>query len=172
MLLVDEDGSTPSVLAEDLARVGAQVSRSHDPEEAIRLLQREPVPSLVVVDLRMRSMKAWGFLREKSREARTAGVPTVLVAAPVTEGAVFDARAAGVIGHVDGRAGAEDVLRFRDQQSRRRVADGQLLRAWYRSDLLGELSEALADALELRDAGARGARARSIVRRMVRDSNA
>ncbi len=140
----DDSGS---VLADDLARAGARVTRAHDATEAIACLDHE-APTLVVVDLRMSRMQAWAFLREKGRTGAGARVPTVLLQAPATRGTALAARAAGVVGHVEAHAGASAVLRFRDR-TQRRATDAQLVRAWYRSDLLAELSEALGNTLEL-----------------------
>jgi signal transduction histidine kinase len=147
VLFVDAGDGDNATLVSELIESGARVTCTHEPSEAMASFATE-APSLVVVDLRMPRMKAWAFLREKGRSVRAAAVPTVLLQAPATRATDVAARAAGIVGHIEPEDGAGAVLRFRNR-STRRAADVQLLRAWYRSDLLAELSEALGNALEL-----------------------
>jgi CheY-like chemotaxis protein len=79
-LVVDDDADTRASLAELLADHGFQVLAVEDGQKAVDLLEREPTPDVVVLDLWMPVMDGWTVAkRVMARELPS--VPIIVVTA-------------------------------------------------------------------------------------------
>ena len=76
ILIVDDDPMVTKTVAAVLARPGRRLVICHDPEEALRVLEREPV-DLVLTDRRMPNMSGHELVEAVHR--RAPGVPCVML---------------------------------------------------------------------------------------------
>jgi CheY-like chemotaxis protein len=81
ILLIEDDQDALEALGELLESRGYAVLSARDGAEALQLLERSPLPRLIVLDLLMPTMDGWEFrLRQKS-DPRIADIPVVVVSA-------------------------------------------------------------------------------------------
>lgn len=90
VLFVEDDRSLATLLAETAHIVGCKAIIAHDGEEALALLRwLDPLPRLVMADVRMRPMDGIAFIRALRAEPRWQGITIVS-----TSGQASDAEAA------------------------------------------------------------------------------
>src|SRR5207244_5336255 len=94
ILVVDDDEDTRSLYAECLALNGYDVSHATDGREALELAFAEP-PAAVVMDLDMPVMDGLTATHRLKRDARTLGVPVIVVTGSDRSEERERARAAG-----------------------------------------------------------------------------
>ena len=94
VLIVDDDTDILDALAELLAAHAVRVETAPSGFAALETLQRNPLPSLVLLDIRMPGMSGWDVYTWMQRDPTTAGVPVVIISG---EGQTpSEARARGV----------------------------------------------------------------------------
>ena len=81
ILVVDDDYNTRSGLAAILDCEGYRVSTAANGLEAIELLQEEPQPSLILLDLMMPVMDGVEFRKHQQEDPRWAKIPVVCLSA-------------------------------------------------------------------------------------------
>ncbi len=80
VLIVDDDADTRSALSELLVGEGYQVVTAGNGQEALVCLrQMHAPPAVILLDLVMPVMDGWAFLSERTRDARIAGTPVILI---------------------------------------------------------------------------------------------
>jgi DNA-binding response OmpR family regulator len=85
VLVVEDDAAIAALIAHNLERSGYRVTIAADGIEALRRL-RQSAPDLVVLDLLLPLRSGWQVLREmRTRGARLASVPVLLVTALACE---------------------------------------------------------------------------------------
>ncbi len=81
VLVVEDDADLREAIRQVLEEEGYRVRSAADGEEALRILESEEVPCLILLDLMMPGMNGWEFLERKSRDERLGGCPVVVVSA-------------------------------------------------------------------------------------------
>jgi CheY-like chemotaxis protein len=94
-LLVDDDEDVLDALGTLLESHGVTVTRASSAFAALKILQDDPAPCLVLLDIRMPGMSGWDLWAWMQREPLTAAIPVVMISG---EGqGRDDARARGVV---------------------------------------------------------------------------
>lgn len=96
ILVVDDDESHRTLLAELLGDTGYEVLQAKNGREALDLLEHE-LPALVLLDLRMPVMSGWGLLDALRKLPRAASVPILIISA---YGFEWEAELVGAAGYV------------------------------------------------------------------------
>lgn len=84
VLVVEDDDDLREVVTQTLQRNGYVTLSARDGEEALELLQRDPLPALVLLDLMMPRMSGWEFRRRQLADQRLARLPVVVMTATQT----------------------------------------------------------------------------------------
>lgn len=80
VLAIDDDENLLFVLRQTLESEGHEVVVASDGGEALELLRNlEPLPALIVSDLRMDPVDGREFLRRKSQDPRISCIPVIIV---------------------------------------------------------------------------------------------
>lgn len=81
VLIVDDDAFARETLGRLLEGDGYNVATAANGGEALRHLQREPRPGLIVLDLMMPRVDGFAFAKEQQRHPELAGIPVIVVSA-------------------------------------------------------------------------------------------
>lgn len=81
VLIVEDDEGVRQSLGDVLRQEGYVVETACDGEEALERLQREPLPSLIVLDLMMPGMDGVAFRSRQLSDERIAGIPVIVISA-------------------------------------------------------------------------------------------
>ncbi len=108
ILVVDDDPLTRQALGMILDTAGYATRAASDGQEALDVLQRGPLPALIVLDLLMPGMDGWHFRREQRRDAALATIPVVVCSG--TGDADLHAAALGAAGFLDKPIDADQLL--------------------------------------------------------------
>ncbi|HKI31347.1 MAG TPA: response regulator [Gemmataceae bacterium] len=81
VLVVDDDWQTRYALRMALEAAGYAVREAANGEDALRLLQREPLPDVILLDMVMPVMNGWEFRQQQAREPLLANIPVVVFSA-------------------------------------------------------------------------------------------
>ena len=81
ILVVEDDESLSEVVAPLLTDEGYQVSFAENGREALRQLQTEPLPNIILLDLKMPVMDGWQFRRVQKDDPRLGLIPVVVTSA-------------------------------------------------------------------------------------------
>lgn len=81
MLLVEDDEANREALVEFLRDEGYQVLAAENGARALELLREGAAPGLILLDLMMPVLNAWGFRDEQRRDPALAGIPVILFSA-------------------------------------------------------------------------------------------
>jgi CheY-like chemotaxis protein len=81
VLIVEDDPDALEALGDLLDSHGYAVASARNGAEALELLGRSPLPSLIVLDLLMPTMDGWEFRRRQKNDPRIAHIPVIVVSA-------------------------------------------------------------------------------------------
>lgn len=84
LLLVEDDASVRTSLAENLVEEGYAVATADNGEAALNLLRLGAAPSVILLDLMMPGMDGWTFRVEQKKDARLANIPVIVLSADST----------------------------------------------------------------------------------------
>ena len=79
VLIVDDDTDILEALGELLRTHGVGVQTVPSAFAALSTLANDPIPGLVLLDLRMPGMSGWQLFDWMQREPTTAGIPVVII---------------------------------------------------------------------------------------------
>ncbi|HET9795395.1 MAG TPA: response regulator [Thermoanaerobaculia bacterium] len=79
ILAIDDDADFREGLTDVLDELGYRVRTASNGKEALETLRREPVPDVILLDLRMPEMDGRAFRRELAGDERLAEIPLVIV---------------------------------------------------------------------------------------------
>lgn len=96
VLVVDDDESHRTLLADVLGDVGYEVRQARNGREALDVLEVD-LPDLVLLDLRMPVMSGWGLLEALRKLPRAASVPILIISA---YGFEWEAELVGAAGYI------------------------------------------------------------------------
>lgn len=88
VLIIDDQTAIVQLLEEFLSNEGYDVEAITDSVEALRRLQRSPVPDLLVLDLMMPQVTGWEVLEALRSDPATAEVPVIVLTAAPRQGLV------------------------------------------------------------------------------------
>jgi CheY-like chemotaxis protein len=103
VLIVDDDPKAVEIVAVRLRGMASEFLRAYGGKEAVEIAFRE-LPDLIVLDLMMPEMDGFEVVEALNADARTAGIPIVIVTASTAAPAELE-RLKGVVKAVIGKAG-------------------------------------------------------------------
>jgi len=80
VLVVDDETDVLLLCRVNLEFEGYQVTEASNGEDALRIAREDP-PEVILLDVMMPKMDGWQVLRELKSDARTAGIPIVMLTA-------------------------------------------------------------------------------------------
>lgn len=81
VLIIEDDEGVRDSLAELLTEEGYDVKVASEGSEALALMQEEPLPSLILLDLMMPTMNGGEFRKRQLSDPRLASIPVIVVSA-------------------------------------------------------------------------------------------
>src|SRR5688572_27944123 len=81
VLVVEDEDDTAELIVEILSDAAYQVERAGDGRAALERLERDPLPSVILLDLHMPVMDGWEFRERQRASRRCAEVPVIVVSA-------------------------------------------------------------------------------------------
>src|SRR4051794_32237552 len=79
VMIVEDDLYTRNTLTLILESEGYEVLQAANGREALNLLLTQPLPQIILLDLRMPVMNGWEFRQRQRQDARLAGIPVVVI---------------------------------------------------------------------------------------------
>ena len=79
MLVVDDEPSVRALYVDALEESGHQVDVAADGVAALQKLRSEPIPCVVLADVRMPHMDGWDLSREVARDPQLSSLPVVVL---------------------------------------------------------------------------------------------
>jgi two-component system response regulator MprA len=86
LLLIEDDFALRAHLAELLMQEGYYVGCAADGEEAIRRLQREPLPAAILLDIMLPRVNGVAFREAQMRTSALRSIPTIAITSIVDSG--------------------------------------------------------------------------------------
>jgi CheY-like chemotaxis protein len=96
LLIVDDDESHRTLLADFLEQLGYRTRQAKDGREALDKMEEE-LPEAVLLDLRMPVMSGWGLLDALKKMPRAKNLPIIIISA---YGFEWEAELVGASGYV------------------------------------------------------------------------
>jgi CheY-like chemotaxis protein len=81
ILVVDDDEGVRGLIVDVLSAEGFAVREAENGQHALELLRSAPLPSLIVLDLKMPVLDGYGLLRIRAAEGDLRSVPVVVLTA-------------------------------------------------------------------------------------------
>jgi two-component system response regulator MprA len=81
VLVVDDDEAERTAVANVMRDDGFDVALAEDGEQALRALERDALPALIVLDLMMPRVTGWQVLQTIERTAQLADIPVIVLTA-------------------------------------------------------------------------------------------
>jgi CheY-like chemotaxis protein len=79
VLVVDDEPSVRDLYVDALEESGHQVAVANDGVAALQKLRSEPIPCVVLTDVRMPYMDGWDLSREVARDPQLSSLPVVVL---------------------------------------------------------------------------------------------
>src|SRR5262245_41085756 len=98
VLVIDDCLATRELMNVILSVEGYTITGAANGLEALRRLEAEPPPDLILLDMTMPVMTGWEFLRRRNAVPRLASIPVIIFSA-IGDG-VEDLEALGVVGSI------------------------------------------------------------------------
>ncbi len=96
LLIVDDDESHRTLLADFLEQLGYRTRQAKDGREALDMMEEE-LPTAVLLDLRMPVMSGWGLLDALKKMPRAKNLPIIIISA---YGFEWEAELVGASGYI------------------------------------------------------------------------
>lgn len=95
VLIIDDDAGIADALSLLLGQEGYQVTVASDGGMALQLLEGQPRPQMILLDLAMPGMDGYAFLRRKQQSDALARIPTFVMSAGDMDDALKELHVAG-----------------------------------------------------------------------------
>jgi DNA-binding response OmpR family regulator len=119
VLLVEDDPALADIARITLERARHSVQRAHDGPHALEALAADPLPDLVLLDVMLPKLDGFEVLRRMRADARTRGVPVIMVTSFSRDQDVERGRALGADDYVVKPLMEADFLRRVERLLRR-----------------------------------------------------
>ena len=106
ILVVDDDDDFREALSEVLGEAGYPVQQSENGEIALARAAEE-APGIVLLDLKMPVLDGWGVMERMRGDARSAGIPILILSA---YGFEWEAELLGAQGYIPKSVGMDEIL--------------------------------------------------------------
>lgn len=106
ILVVDDDDDFREALSEVLTEAGYPVQQAENGEVALARVGDEP-PGIVLLDLKMPVLDGWGVMERMRGDARSSGIPILILSA---YGFEWEAELLGAQGYIPKSVGMEEIL--------------------------------------------------------------
>jgi len=106
ILVVDDDDDFRETLCEVLVEAGYPVQQAENGEVALQRAQEE-LPGIVLLDLKMPVLDGWGVMERMRKDARSAGVPILILSA---YGFEWESELLGAQGYIPKSVGVDEIL--------------------------------------------------------------
>lgn len=106
ILVVDDDQDFREALAEVLLEAGYPVQQAENGEVALARVADE-APGIVLLDLKMPVLDGWGVMERMRGEARSAGIPILILSA---YGFEWESELLGAQGYIPKSVGMDEIL--------------------------------------------------------------
>lgn len=106
ILVVDDDDDFRETLCEVLVEAGYPVQQAENGEVALQRA-REELPGIVLLDLKMPVLDGWGVMERMRKDARSAGVPILILSA---YGFEWESELLGAQGYIPKSVGVDEIL--------------------------------------------------------------
>src|SRR5688572_17285354 len=90
ILVVEDDDDQADAMIELLSVTGYDLERASEGGEALERLERDPLPNLIVLDLRMPGMDGWEFRSRQRASVRLSDIPVIVVSADSPDPAAIE----------------------------------------------------------------------------------
>jgi len=95
VLIIDDDAGIADALSLLLGQEGYEVKVASDGRMALELLEAQPRPQMILLDLSMPGMDGYGFLRRKQQSDALARIPTFVMSAGDMDHALNELQVSG-----------------------------------------------------------------------------
>ena len=106
ILVVDDDDDFREALSEVLTEAGYPVQQAENGEVALARVNDEQ-PGIVLLDLKMPVLDGWGVMERMRGDARSCGIPILILSA---YGFEWEAELLGAQGYIPKSVGMEEIL--------------------------------------------------------------
>jgi CheY-like chemotaxis protein len=106
ILVVDDDDDFREALSEVLTEAGYPVQQAENGEVALARAAEE-APGMVLLDLKMPVLDGWGVMERMRGDARSAGIPILILSA---YGFEWEAELLGAQGYIPKSVGMDEIL--------------------------------------------------------------
>jgi CheY-like chemotaxis protein len=106
ILVVDDDDDFREALSEVLTEAGYPVQQAENGEVALARVNDEQ-PGIVLLDLKMPVLDGWGVMERMRGDARSSGIPILILSA---YGFEWEAELLGAQGYIPKSVGMEEIL--------------------------------------------------------------
>jgi len=106
ILVVDDDDDFREALSEVLSGAGYPVQQAENGEVALARAAEE-APGIVLLDLKMPVLDGWGVMERMRGDARSAGIPILILSA---YGFEWEAELLGAQGYIPKSVGMDEIL--------------------------------------------------------------
>jgi len=106
ILVVDDDDDFREALSEVLTGAGYPVQQAENGEIALARAAEE-APGIVLLDLKMPVLDGWGVMERMRGDARSAGIPILILSA---YGFEWEAELLGAQGYIPKSVGMDEIL--------------------------------------------------------------
>ena len=106
ILVVDDDDDFREALSEVLTGAGYPVQQAENGEVALARAAEE-VPGIVLLDLKMPVLDGWGVMERMRGDAKSAGIPILILSA---YGFEWEAELLGAQGYIPKSVGMDEIL--------------------------------------------------------------
>ena len=106
ILVVDDDDDFREALSEVLTGAGYPVQQAENGEVALARAAEE-APGIVLLDLKMPVLDGWGVMERMRGDARSAGIPILILSA---YGFEWEAELLGAQGYIPKAVGMDEIL--------------------------------------------------------------
>ena len=110
-LIIDDDAGIADALSAVLDQEGYQVRVAPDGRAALELLDKEPAPQLIFVDLSMPGMDGYAFLRQLHHSEALKRIPTFVMSAGDLDHALEELHVSGWLRKPIQLAALQELLR-------------------------------------------------------------
>jgi CheY-like chemotaxis protein len=121
ILLVDDEPDIRYLTRRMLEKVGHSVVEAENGEMALRTLQKEDKPDLILLDVRMPGLNGWEVCRRIKSDDKTKSIPVVMFTVRTSEEDMQKSVDYGAEAHINKPFDKDELLKLVEKMLRRNV---------------------------------------------------